>query len=68
MNFDSDSDGPPQQMPARQPATLKAQIQQAVAAASRTTRYSSGGVPGEVVESIDLDMLQQELSAILSRS
>ena len=48
---------------------LRAQIQQAVEAASRrSTRYSNGGNPGaEVVESIDLDQLQMELSAILGQ-
>lgn len=62
---------PQQQSPAatRRSNTLRSQIQQAVAAASRrSTRFSSGGVPGEVIETIDLDQLQQELTAILSHA
>ncbi len=45
---------------------LEAQVRQAVASASRrSTRMSSGG--GRAADEIDLDQLQQELTAILGQ-
>lgn len=51
-------------------AELGEQVRQAVASASRrSTRFSSGGAPGggDGAADIDLDQLQQELTAILGQ-